>query len=121
MSLTLRIVLIVVSILTTLFMMRKIRQSKVQIEDSLFWFLFSLLLVIISIFPQIPEFLSELLGIASPVNFIFLFIIFILLIKLFYSTLRISQLDSKLKTLTQQVALKEHRKAAEVQKREEKN
>ena len=34
---TLRAVLIVVSILTTFMIMRKIRQSKLQIEDSIFW------------------------------------------------------------------------------------
>ena len=34
---TLRVVLIVVSILTTFMIMRKIRQSKLQIEDSIFW------------------------------------------------------------------------------------
>ena len=33
---TLRVVLIVVSILTTFMIMRKIRQSKLQIEDSIF-------------------------------------------------------------------------------------
>lgn len=107
MSTTFRVILIVVSLLVTIFMIRKIRQSKVQIEDSLFWFFFSLMLVVISIFPQIPTFLASLLGIASPVNFIFLFIIFILLIKLFYSTLRISQLDSKIKDLTQKTAIEQ--------------
>ena len=38
---TLRVVLIVVSILTTFMIMRKIRQSKLQIEDSIFWLGFS--------------------------------------------------------------------------------
>lgn len=105
MSITFRIILIVVSLLTTVFMIRKIRYSKVQIEDTLFWFFFSLLLIVISIFPEIPTYLSSLIGIASPVNFIFLFIIFILLIKLFYNTLHISQLENKIKTLAQKAAI----------------
>lgn len=108
MSLTLRIILIVVSLLTTAFMIRKIRQSKVQIEDTLFWFFFSLLLVVISVFPGIPAFFATLFGVASPVNFIFLFIIFLLLVKLFYNTLRISQLDNKLKILTQKTAIEQN-------------
>ena len=48
---TLRVVLIVVSILTTFMIMRKIRQSKLQIEDSIFWLGFSSILIVFSIFP----------------------------------------------------------------------
>ena len=37
MTVILRCVLIVVSILLTFFVLKKIRQSKVKIEDSIFW------------------------------------------------------------------------------------
>ena len=37
MTLMLRIVLIVVSVATTILIMWRIRQSKLQIEDSIFW------------------------------------------------------------------------------------
>ena len=47
---TLRVVLIVVSILTTFMIMRKIRQSKLQIEDSIFWLGFSSILIVFSSF-----------------------------------------------------------------------
>ena len=51
MSIVLRIILIIASLLTILYMMRKIRQSKVQIEDSIFWVIFSVILLVVSIFP----------------------------------------------------------------------
>lgn len=105
MTLVLRIVLIVASICTTLYMLKKIRQAKVQIEDSIFWFLFSICLIIISIFPQIADLMARLLGIQSTVNFLFLFMIFVLLIKIFYMTLRISQMENKIKNLTQKIAI----------------
>ncbi len=57
---TLRVVLIVVSILTTFMIMRKIRQSKLQIEDSIFWLGFSSILIVFSIFPGLPDLLAEL-------------------------------------------------------------
>ena len=50
------------------------------------------------------------MGIQSPVNFIFLAIIFVLIIKLFRMTIRVSQLSSKLQTLTQDFALYEQKK-----------
>ena len=54
MTLMLRIVLIVVSVATTILIMRRIRQSKLQIEDSIFWIGFSFILILFSIFPEDP-------------------------------------------------------------------
>lgn len=110
MSILLRVILILVSMLTMFFMLRKIRHAKVQIEDTIFWIVFSALLIIISIFPQIADFCTRLLGIYSTVNFIFLFIIFVLIVKLFLMTIKISQLENKIKELVQNYAIKNNKK-----------
>lgn len=107
MTIVLRIILIVVCLLTLIFLIRRIRQAKVQIEDSLFWIFFSAGLLIISIFPQIADFFAKVLGIYSTVNFLFLFIIFILLIKIFNMNIHISQLENRLKNLAQSIAIQE--------------
>ena len=62
MTMLLRAVLIVVSILTTVLILRKIRQSKLQIEDSLFWIGFSFMLILFSVFAVVPTVLSGLAG-----------------------------------------------------------
>lgn len=103
----LRICLIIVSVITLLYMMRKIRHSKLQIEYSLFWIMFAVMLIIISIFPQIIYALAALFGIESPANLVFVFIIFILLLKLFMMTIELSQLEYKLRDLIQQVAIRD--------------
>lgn len=108
MTVLLRGILILVSSGTTFYILRKIKQSKVQIEDSVFWIIFSVSLIVISIFPDIAVRMSQLLGISSPVNFLFLFIIFVLLMKLFYMTIRISLLENKVKDLTQKMAIEEN-------------
>ena len=77
-----------------------------QIEDSIFWIAISGLLVLVSIFPNIAYFVSDLLGIGTPVNFVFLFMIFLLLYKVFLMSVRISQLEYRLKNLVQQIAIK---------------
>ena len=100
MTIVLRIILIVVCLLTLIFLIRKIRQAKVQIEDSLFWIFFSAGLLLISIFPQIADFFAKLLGIYSTVNFLFL-------IKIFNMNIHISQLENRLKNLAQSVAIHE--------------
>lgn len=118
MSIVLRISLIAASVLTTLYVMRKIRNSKAQIEDSIFWILLSVMLIIISVFPIIPEVVTKMLGIMAPVNFLFLFMIFILLAKVFGMSLKISALETRLKNLTQEIAIRNKEEEA---KKEEHN
>ena len=105
MTLPLRITLFAASLLTFGYMTVKIRDSKMRLEDSLFWFCFSALLLLASIFPQVFFWLSNLVGTMAPSNFVFLFFIFILLIVCFRLSVRLSQLDTKLRELTQQLAI----------------
>lgn len=108
MTLTLRIVLILVSLLTLLFVMRKVRSSKIKLEDSMIWILFSGALLILSIFPGVFDFFAELAGVYSTVNFVFLFFIFVLLVLCFNLYMRVSQADTKIKELTQLLAIEKY-------------
>ena len=56
MTTTLRAALIFVSLGTCCLIMRKIRQSKMQIESAIFWIVLSLVLVVYSLFPQVADF-----------------------------------------------------------------
>lgn len=105
MTVALRVALILVSLITLIFIARKIRDSKVKLEDSMFWICFAVLIFIFSLFPQIFYVLSDIVGTYSPVNFVFLFFIFVLLIQSFQLSMRISQADTKIKELTQQLAI----------------
>lgn len=107
MSVMLRFVLIVASVFTMMIMMHKIRQSKIQIEDSLFWVGFSAMLILFSIFPGIVYKISWLVGTMAPSNFIFTFIIFLMVLRLFQQTIRISQMEHKVNRLIQNQALDE--------------
>lgn len=107
MTMTLRVALILVSVGTFFLMMRKIRQSKVQIENAIFWIILALVLVVFSIFPSVADLASRLLGIYATTNFLFLFAIFVLIVKVFYMTIHISQLESRVKELVQRMALEE--------------
>ena len=55
MTMTLRIVLILVSLGTFAMIIRKIRESKMQIESAIFWIMLSIVLVLYSIFPKLAE------------------------------------------------------------------
>lgn len=114
MSTVLRVILILMSLLVLFVMMRKIRHAKAKIEDSMFWVLFALLLVLFSIFPGAADWMSGLVGTMSTANFIFMLMIFLLLIKNFAMSLRISQLETKVKELVQRIALDDNELQKEI-------
>ena len=105
MTVIFRVILVIVSILTMAFMMRKIRQAKVQIEAALFWVIMALILVVFSLFPAVADACAHMLGIYSTPNFLFLFMIFLLIVKVFGMTLQMSQMESRQKELVQRIAL----------------
>lgn len=107
MSIAFRIILILASLMTTVYIVRKIRYSKLQIEYAIFWIILSFLLILISIFPVFVTIPTNIIGMQAPVNFVFLVIIFILLIKAFMQTIEHSQLENKLNDLAQKIAIDE--------------
>lgn len=102
-----RMILIVVSLLTTYYILKRIRQSKLQIEYAIFWMIFAGVLIIFSLFPWLVTLFTRLIGMQLPVNFIFMLFIFVLMVKLFLMTIELSALENKVKDLTQELALAE--------------
>lgn len=107
MTLVFRVILIVVSLFTTYYILKRIRQSKLQIEYAIFWILFSGVLIVFSLFPWLVSMFTRMIGMQLPVNFIFLLFIFVLMVKLFFMTIELSTLENKVKDLTQELALEE--------------
>lgn len=105
MSIQFIVVLVVCAICAFAYILRKIRKSEITIADSTFWFLFAVSLVLLALFPQIAFFFSEALQIQSPSNFVFLYVIAVLVIREFLSTVELAKLRARLTTLTQREAL----------------
>ena len=106
-----RVCLILGSFITAGYILRRVRHAKVQIEDTIFWLMFSAALLILAIFPGIAYWAANLLGFMSPINFVYVVIIFLLLAKQFFMSIKLSQLDSKVRILTEQVALNEEKRS----------
>ena len=102
-----RAVLVVASVGTLTVVLNRIHKSKLNIEDSIFWILLVFMFVVFAVFPVVPDTLAGLLGIYSTANFLFLFMIFILIMRLFSMSMRVSSLEDKLRNLVQELALKE--------------
>ena len=107
MSITLRIILIICSVLSFLLCIKRIKQAKMKITNSVIWMLGSLALILMAIFSDGVAWIADTLGFIAPVNFVFLVLIAFLLIQTFIDNIRITTLNEKIKDLNHYIALKE--------------
>ena len=106
MSVMLRVFLVICAVVVLAFVVRKIKKAQLSATGSIYWLLLSLGLVVVAVFPQIAFFFSDLLGVQSPSNFVFLAIIALLLIRQFNLQSQVTQLQTKLTALVQEIALR---------------
>ena len=77
-------------------------------EDAIFWIFVAVVLCTLSLFPEIVYKLTDVIGVMSPANLVFLIVIFILLEKVFTLSIIVSQLEEKVAVLSSEVALRSH-------------
>ena len=118
MSVTLRVILIISSFIAFYLCITKIKKSQLKIENSVTWMLGCIILILMSIFPNVVVWISEKLGFVAPVNFIFLVMIAFLLMQIFIDNIHITseneelksknkRINEKIKDLDHYIALKE--------------
>lgn len=108
MDLRLNFVFIVASIFTFVFVIKTIKKHGLNIDDAIAWIIWSLILLIISVFPGVAQFIAHQLGFMATSNFIFSVFIFFLYIMLFVQMITISRLKEKQKDLIQKLSIKEY-------------
>ena len=101
----LRLALLTGSLFIFYIIIQRIRKSKIQMRDSIFWVLFALLLILNALFPMMARWFATLFGFIATSNFIFSLVIAILLVKEFSNAMEISMLRHKIEQLTQDQAL----------------
>ncbi len=106
MNVTLQIALLIFALVTSVWILRKVRRCKVKVYDAVFWVSLSFLLIFLGIVPNVSFIMADILGIQSPANFVFLIIIFLLLEKTFTLSIQVSQLEDKVENLTAEIALR---------------
>lgn len=109
MGLKLQMFFVIASVLTFIFVIKKIQKHGLNIDDAIAWILWSIVLLIVSVFPSIPTLISKKLGFMSTSNFIFCLFIFFLYIMLFNQTTQISKLKEKQKDLIQKLSIKDYK------------
>jgi len=84
-------------------------KKKMNVRYSIIWFSSALVMLILAIFPQIINNLADFVGIATPVNLLFVFQGFFVLLIVIYLTSLVSWLTNRLHQMVQIQALLEKR------------
>ncbi len=105
MSNSLQIYLIIASVLFFLFIVNMVRTKRLELKYALTWLLTSASFVFLSVFPETMFFVARLLHIETPVNALFLIVIFLLLLMIFALTVAVSRQALRIKNLIQEIGL----------------
>lgn len=100
-----RIVLIAGAVFTFFFVLKGVKKAKFRASETFFWLLTSFLFVLLGVFPGIADGLSKALGVMSPINLVFLVVIFLLLIKVFTMDRKLARTEHQLTEMTQKIAI----------------
>ncbi len=116
----LQILLIIGTILFTIFIIVKTSRKKLNYKLTLLWLCFCLFIIILAIFPQIIISTSKILHIETPVNALFLIFIFLLIVVVFYLSAELSKIQNKITILVQENSLLKKKIEEEAEKKEKK-
>lgn len=84
-----------------------IRRKKLELRYALVWFGVGTSILILDCFPKLIAWISEKVGIESPVNMLFFFGFCFALIIIFVLTMAVSRMSIRIKELAQSIALYE--------------
>ena len=105
MNIRIQIIIAVGVLIALSVIVNMIRKKKLELRYALAWLFVGLGVLILDCFPQLIDWLSKQLGIASPVNMLFFLGFCFSLIIIFVLTVAISRMSIRIKQLAQEVAL----------------
>lgn len=108
-NLTARIFCIALAILFSAYVYSRVGKKLYSEKESIIWMLFSVIIIILAIFPYIINFLSLSVGIAYPPSFLFALGFLFLIVVAFRQGQTISVLNERCKELAKNAALLEQR------------
>lgn len=107
MNIKLQIFFIIAICLYLLAIVHLLKKKKLNLKYTLLWLIASFVLLIATIFPSIMYFISNLIGIETPINSAIVLACMFVLVILITLTSIVSNLNQSVRSLTQQMAIME--------------
>jgi len=100
-----RIYFVIVAVIAIVYVITEVRKGKFSIKESIYWFIASLIMLILAIFPNLLDSLATFLGIGYSPSLLFTICIIFLLFINFRSSRKIAEQEEKIIELAQDIAL----------------
>lgn len=105
---------ILIGIIVIIYIFNTVKKGKFSVNESMFWLFGGFLVLILSIFPKLIDFVAEKIGIDYPPSLLFMLCNVFLLFMCFRNNRRIAEQQEKIIELAQQMSLlkdtKKHQK-----------
>lgn len=105
MSMFFRIEMFLVAFVFFIVIVRLINKNIFLLKNTALWLGTSIILVLFSIFPKLPEFISSFLGFEETSNFLYFCAIAFLIITVLFNTILASRQNIKVNTLIQELSI----------------
>lgn len=105
MSRALQITLMIISVLSLVLLIQTVKKNHMNIRYSILWIVLCFVIILLSIFPKIIYWIGSLIGIITPVNTVYLMMIFLSFCLVFYLYLKISKLNQEIQNLNYELAV----------------
>lgn len=99
------IVFIILASVILLYVINSVRKKKFSIKESFWWIIASVIMLLLAIFPYSINWFAEMLNIAYPPSLLFVACIIFLLLINFRDSKRISELQTKVVELGQELSI----------------
>lgn len=96
---------IILSTAVILYMIVSIRKNKLGVKESFGWIIFSIIMLVLSIFPYSIDYLAPIFGVEYAPVLLLTFCVVILFIMNFVSSKKIDELQKKFVDLTQELSI----------------
>ena len=96
---------IIIAALSMVYMFHEIRKNKFSIQESFWWMMAAIVMLILSIFPYSIDKIATFFGITYPPSLLFVFCIIFLIFIIFRNSKRICEQQEKITELAQNLAI----------------
>ncbi|MBR3362483.1 MAG: DUF2304 domain-containing protein [Bacilli bacterium] len=98
-------IFIFLSVFVLIYIINSVRKKNVSIKESFWWFILSIIMLILSIFPYSIDYFAKMFNISYPPSLLFILCIIFLVFMCFRDGKRISELQLKIVDLSQELAI----------------
>ena len=109
MTVKIQVIIAIIVIIALSIIVNMIRKKRLELRYALAWLIVGVGTLVLDCFPKLITWISDLVGIAAPVNMLFFFGFCFSLIIIFVLTVAISRVSIRMKQLAQELALYENK------------